>query len=202
MRKFLAGFVALFLFAGAGIIVSGAPITLLTNTSGCQEASQLLFCINNLINILNGNASGNLVSIGTFATSSGGAINGTSQNPNPGSGVLSGPIGPGTTAGAGSGQTPIVLNAQRGIATFQTAMGVGPWASSTLMIINSFITAQSVCSFAIQSNGGIGGTQTSDIPFITSYTPTAGVLNVIMADVRATAPASPTQSYGIAFNCM
>lgn len=204
MRKFLTGLVAFFFLAGAGLTISGAPITLLTNTSGCQEASQLLSCLNNLITTLNGGGN-SLVSIGRFGVSSGGAINGTSPIPGscsgggtatlPGTCVSS--LGPGTSAGSGSGFTPVVLNAQRGIASFSTPLDPAS-ASSTLMVVNSFITTQSVCSAEVSSNGA---TNSTAIPFVASYTPVTGIINFALANLRPYAGA-PTQTYSIAFNCM
>lgn len=191
-RKILAATGVLTFLAFAGVAVTGAPIPLLTNTSGCSEASQLLACLNSLIQTLNGTPGGvqatqtvGLGSNGGIVTVAG--INGTNNTINSGSlsnqnsacapPCLGGTttLGPGTSAGAPSDFTPVTINAQRGIITWTLLMPAGPSSTSTLTINDSLITAGSVCFAQVWgSQGGVGGINMS--PLVINLTPTTGGL--------------------------
>ena len=219
MRKLLYGIGVAVFAAFAGLIATGAPIPLMTVTSsGCNEASQLLACMNNLINQLNG-SSGALISFGTGGTSSGGSINGTTPDPGPAGTVLSGPLGPGTSGGSGSGQTPVVLNAQRGVVTFLTNIGganafsstaTAQGNSSTLMVVNSYISSTSNCQATLNgvSASGLGNSATPGVPFVAGLTPTTGIWSgttsqgvLLIRLGNNSGLAVPTQTFTIGFWC-
>ncbi len=217
MRKLLYGIGVAIFAAFAGIVATGAPIPLFTVTSGCNEASQLMACLNNLIQQLNGSSSA-LISFGTGGTSSGGAINGTTPDPGPAGGVLSATLGPGTSAGNGSGQTPVVLNAQRGLVTFSTNIGgqnavsataTAQGNSSTLMVVNSYISSTSNCQATLNgvAASGLGNSATPGVPFVAGLTPTSGTWGTTTTGAllirlgNNSGVAVPTQTFTIGFWC-
>lgn len=212
ISRTLAVIGALAFLLPAGIIATGAPIPLLTVAgSGCNEASQLLFCLNTLITTLNGGGQTGMISLFTGGTSSSGAINGTDPVSTPCVGGLctvGGVFGPGTSAGSGSVQTPVRLNSQRGVVTFQTPLGNGS-NSSTLLVLNTFITASSNCQASILSSGAPPAAVVS----VSNMTPTVSVLNgastafaglainIGNANPLAQAGGLPTATYNIGYWC-
>jgi hypothetical protein len=71
MKKFLLALGVLAFLATAGIVTRSAPIPLFTPTGPCAEPSQLLNCVNNLINLLNGQGQTALFDVGATGRVSG-----------------------------------------------------------------------------------------------------------------------------------
>lgn len=220
MRKLLYGIGVAIFAAVAAISVSGAPIPLFTPTSGCQEASQLMACLNNLISQLNG-SSGGLVGFGTTAngSTSGLVMNGTVPNPtalggaypSTGPGNLHGVCVGGTSGECASQFTPTVANGQRGIVTFTTPVGAAS-QSSTLMVMNSYVSATSNCQAAVLSvrqaitgtvgaaGGAVGLLNMTPMTSIWSATTSQGALQMRLGNINAY-EAAGTQTYNIGFWC-
>jgi hypothetical protein len=175
MKKFLLS-LALFLGALAGATVGfGGGVPPIPSSPTYSEASQIVGTLNAFINQLNGNPAGQ---------------GGYAAQPN---GVIS--IG---SFGTGTGAGPIILNTQRGLATF-TGVTIAGQATSSLAITDSLITTASVCQAQLATFSGTFGTNGTPSVFV--VTPTAGTLTVVMGNTSA-ATTTGSQSFGVEFNCI
>jgi hypothetical protein len=94
-----------------------------------------------------------------------------------------------------SGATPVTLAAQRGIVSFTGVATLTTGSVTTLTMTNSTITAASQCLTQVQSGGAAGSA-----PYVSTATPTAGSLAMILANGGTTATGA-AQTFAISFNC-
>jgi hypothetical protein len=99
------------------------------------------------------------------------------------------------TAGTASGGTPVTLNAQRGVVSFTGVATLVTGAVTTLTMTNSSVAANSLCFAQVQSGGAAGSG-----PYVSTATPTAGSLAMILANGGTTATGA-AQTFAIAFQC-
>lgn len=100
------------------------------------------------------------------------------------------------TSGTASGATPVTLSAQRGVVSFTGVGTLVTGAVTTLTMTNTLVAATSQCFAQVQS-GGAGGSG----PYISTATPTAGSLALILANGGTTATGA-AQTFAIAFQCL
>jgi hypothetical protein len=100
------------------------------------------------------------------------------------------------SSGVASGATPVTLNAQRGVVSFTGVGTLVTGAVTTLTMTNSSVAANSQCFAQVQSGGAAGSG-----PYISTATPTAGSLAMILANGGTTATGA-AQTFAIAFNCL
>ena len=103
------------------------------------------------------------------------------------------PIG---SYGTISGATPQILNTQRGIVSFTGVATLATGAVTTVTLTNSLVTASSACFAQVQSGGAAGSG-----PYISTVTPTAGSLAMILANGGTTATGAAA-TFAIGFNCV
>ena len=94
-----------------------------------------------------------------------------------------------------SGGTPVTLNAQRGVVSFTGVATLVTGAVTTLTMTNSSVAANSQCFGQVQSGGAAGSG-----PYISTMTPTAGSLAIILANGGTTATGAAA-TFAIAFVC-
>jgi hypothetical protein len=99
------------------------------------------------------------------------------------------------TNGTASGATPVTLNSQRGVVSFTGVATLVTGAVTTLTMTNSQIAANSQCYAQVQSGGAAGSA-----PYVSTATPTAGSLAMILANGGTTATGA-AQTFAIAFQC-
>ncbi|HEX8838246.1 MAG TPA: hypothetical protein VF748_14990 [Candidatus Acidoferrum sp.] len=157
MRKALQ-LVALFAAAVLGASVGfGGGVPLVPSSPTFNEPSQIVSTLNAFVNQLNGNALGS----GGYAAQPNGTVS----------------LGSYCTA---SGATPQTCNANRGAVSF-TGTTVAADAAVTVTITNSTITTASNCIGGIQNNPTAAAS-----PFVSSITPTAGSLAVVLGNPGTT----------------
>ncbi len=118
---------AAILGAAVGSFLLAAPVPLVSPTSGCGEASQLLNCLNSaVVNVLRGNGQTAPLSVGSY----------------------------GTVSGAAPGA--LVLNTQGGVASFTGLTVAGSAVSAAQTITNNLVTASSSCFATLQGSGAAG----------------------------------------------
>ena len=165
-RKLSAALVAV-LFSVSCAFAAGLP--LLPSSPTYSEASQIVGTINALIQQLNGQtgyAPAAIVGVGS--------------------------IGAGSAASPG----PVVIPAQRGVATFTAVGTLVTGAVVTLTITDTLVAANSICFGQVISGGAAGSA-----PYISTVTPTAGSLALILANGGTTATGA-AQTFLIGFNCV
>jgi hypothetical protein len=94
-----------------------------------------------------------------------------------------------------SGGTPVTLAAQRGIVSFTGVGTLTTGSVTTLTMTNSTITAASQCFTQVQSGGAAGSA-----PYVSTATPTAGSLAMILANGGTTATGAAA-TFAISFAC-
>jgi hypothetical protein len=99
------------------------------------------------------------------------------------------------SSGVASGGTPVTLAAQRGVVSFTGVGTLVTGAVTTLTMTNSAVAANSQC-FAQVLSGGAAGSG----PYISTATPTAGSLALILANGGTTATGAAA-TFAIAFVC-
>lgn len=99
------------------------------------------------------------------------------------------------TSGTASGGTPVTLNAQRGVVSFTGVGTLVTGAVTTLTMTNSAVAANSQCYAQVQSGGAAGSA-----PYVSTATPTAGSLALILANGGTTATGAAA-TFAIAFQC-
>jgi hypothetical protein len=100
------------------------------------------------------------------------------------------------SSGVASGGTPVTLNAQRGVVSFTGVGTLVTGAVTTLTMTNSSVAANSQCFAQVQSGGAAGSG-----PYISTATPTAGSLALILANGGTTATGAAA-TFAIAFQCL
>ena len=98
-------------------------------------------------------------------------------------------------SGTVSGGTPQTLNTQRGVVSFTGVGTLITGAVTTLVLNNSSVTTSSQCTAQVQSGGAAGSA-----PFVSTATPTAGVLTLILANGGTTATGAAA-TFAIAYAC-
>jgi len=98
--------------------------------------------------------------------------------------------------GTASGGTPVTLNAQRGVVSFTGVGTLATGAVTTLTMTNSAVSAASDCQFQVQSGGAAGSA-----PYVSTATPTAGSMALILANGGTTATGAAA-TFAIGFNCV
>src|SRR4029453_15015649 len=152
----------------SALIAVGAVIPNLPSTSQYSEPSQIIATINTLIQQLNGQAGyapAQLIGLGSYGT------------------------------GSAASPGPVVIPAQRGIATFTSVGTLVTGAVVTLTITDTLVAANSACSAQVISGGAAGSA-----PYVSTVTPTAGSLALILANGGTTATGA-AQTFNIGFNC-
>jgi hypothetical protein len=99
------------------------------------------------------------------------------------------------STGTASGGTPVTLNAQRGVVSFTGVGTLATGAVTTLTMTNSAVAANSQCYAQVQSGGAAGSA-----PYISTATPTAGSLALILANGGTTSTGAAA-TFAIAFQC-
>lgn len=174
MKTFRSALVAVGLFVGAVLgsaIGFGGGVPLIPSSPTFSEPSQIVGTLNAFINQLNGNALG----AGGYAAQ---------PNGTPSLGSFCQPA---------AGATPLTCNGNRGITSF-TGVTVAGNADATVVVNNSTITTASACSAQILNNPTAAAG-----PAVSSVTPTAGVLTIVLTNATATTTGSVT--FNIGFNC-
>lgn len=100
------------------------------------------------------------------------------------------------SSGVASGATPVTLAAQRGVVSFTGVGTLATGAVTTLTMTNSLVAANSQCFAQVQSGGNAGSG-----PYVSTATPTAGSLAMILANGGTTATGA-AQTFAIAFQCL
>lgn len=126
MRKLLIAISSLAAAVAASVFAVSSPLPYLTSASGCNEASQLLNCINSQVY---------------------GLLNGTTAPAN----TTSLPFGAYGTAT--SANLNVTLNAQRGLLAFTSVGNIAAFANTTFVVTDSFVNAGSVCHATLQNVG-------------------------------------------------
>jgi len=164
--------VALFLGAIGGSMVGfGGGVPLIPSSPQFSEPSQIVGTLNAFINQLNGFPLGS----GGYAAQSGNIVS------------------IGSFCQPAAGATPLTCNAARGIASF-TGVTVAGNANATVVVNNSNIATTSACTAGILNNPTAAAG-----PAVSSITPTAGVMTIVLTN--ATATTTGAQTYNIGFNC-
>jgi hypothetical protein len=128
MRKTLIALATLAGVISASYLAIGTPAPLITGASGCQEASQLLNCLNSqVINLLRGAGQLAPISVGSFGT------------------------------GADNAANTVTLNTQGGVVTFTGLTVAQNGATGSVAINNTLVNTSSFCLATIVSDTSAAG---------------------------------------------